>query len=137
MVTLPRHFAAKPSASRTPFRKDFRKNDGIRRQPYRAESDAVCRRRTQITLRIQGILRLARALLATPSPRLRALTLIPSKPAQYLIHDVERAAQAGVDARVDIWRGMLHVFPSSVGRLQASTQALDAVGSFLAERLFQ
>ncbi|HEX2673170.1 MAG TPA: alpha/beta hydrolase fold domain-containing protein [Polyangiaceae bacterium] len=48
---------------------------------------------------------------------------------------VERALAAGVDVRLDIWEGMLHVFPISVGRLRAAAQALDAVGAFLAQRL--
>ncbi len=48
---------------------------------------------------------------------------------------VERAAAAGVDAKVGVWEGMLHVFPSSVGRLDAAAQALDEIGSFLTERL--
>ncbi len=47
----------------------------------------------------------------------------------------ERAAAAGVDARVDMWQGMAHVFPSSVGRLKAADQALSAIGTFLAETL--
>ncbi len=48
---------------------------------------------------------------------------------------VERAIAAGVDARVDIWQGLPHVFPSSVGRLKAADQALDAIGTFLSETL--
>ena len=48
---------------------------------------------------------------------------------------VERAVTAGVDARVDIWEGLPHVFPSAVGQLEAAGQALSAIGSFLAERL--
>ena len=48
---------------------------------------------------------------------------------------VERAVAAGVDARVDIWEGLPHVFPSAVGQLEAAGQALSAIGSFLAERL--
>ena len=48
---------------------------------------------------------------------------------------VERAVAAGVDARVDIWEGLPHVFPSSVGQLAAADRALDAIGAFLAERL--
>lgn len=50
---------------------------------------------------------------------------------------VERAAAAGVDARLDVWMGMPHGFPGSIGRLKAAAQALDAVGAFLAERLAQ
>jgi monoterpene epsilon-lactone hydrolase len=48
---------------------------------------------------------------------------------------VQRATAAGADARADVWMGMPHGFPASVGRLKASAQALDAIGAFLAERL--
>ena len=48
---------------------------------------------------------------------------------------VERAVAAGVDARADVWVGMPHGFPASIGRLKAAAQALDAIGAFLAERL--
>src|SRR6185295_6599880 len=48
---------------------------------------------------------------------------------------VERAVAAGVDARADVWMGMPHGFPGSIGRLKAAAQALDAMGAFLAERL--
>lgn len=48
---------------------------------------------------------------------------------------VERAAAAGVDARIDVWLGMPHVFPSSVGQLDAADEALTAIGAFLTERL--
>jgi monoterpene epsilon-lactone hydrolase len=48
---------------------------------------------------------------------------------------VERAVVAGVDARADVWMGMPHGFPASIGRLKAAAQALDAIGAFLAERL--
>ena len=48
---------------------------------------------------------------------------------------VERAVAAGVDARTDVWLGMPHGFPGSIGRLKAAAQALDAIGAFLAERL--
>ena len=48
---------------------------------------------------------------------------------------VERAAAAGDDARLDIWIGIPHGFGGSVGKLKAATQALDAVGAFLADRL--
>src|SRR6185312_14756835 len=47
----------------------------------------------------------------------------------------ERAVAAGVDARADVWMGMPHGFPGSIGRLKAAAQALDAIGVFLAERL--
>lgn len=48
---------------------------------------------------------------------------------------VERASAAGIDARLDIWLGMPHGFAGSVGSLKASTQALDAIGVFLTEKL--
>jgi len=47
----------------------------------------------------------------------------------------ERAVTASVDARVDVWMGMPHGFPASVGKLKAAAQALGAVGAFLTERL--
>jgi monoterpene epsilon-lactone hydrolase len=48
---------------------------------------------------------------------------------------VERVVAAGVDARADVWMGMPHGFPASIGRLKAAAQALDAIGAFLTERL--
>jgi monoterpene epsilon-lactone hydrolase len=48
---------------------------------------------------------------------------------------VERAVAAGTDARLDVWMGMPHGFAGSIGALKASTQALDAIGKFLAEKL--
>jgi acetyl esterase/lipase len=48
---------------------------------------------------------------------------------------VERAVGAGVDAKLDVWMGMPHGFQANVGKLTAATQALDAVGTFLTERL--
>jgi epsilon-lactone hydrolase len=47
---------------------------------------------------------------------------------------VERAVEAGVDAQVDVWEGMPHGFVGSVGRLEASFQALTAIGDFLSEQ---
>ena len=47
---------------------------------------------------------------------------------------VDRALAAGVDAQLDVWEGMVHGFPGSVGHLSASTQALQQIGSFLSER---
>lgn len=44
---------------------------------------------------------------------------------------VERALAAGVDARLDIWEGMVHGFQGSVGLLNASTQSLHQIGKFL------
>ena len=48
---------------------------------------------------------------------------------------VERAVAAGVNARADVWEGMAHGFLSGIGKLAASTQALDVNGAFLADRL--
>lgn len=48
---------------------------------------------------------------------------------------VERAVAAGVDAHVDVWQGMAHGFPGSVGKLKAATHALDILGKFLTEKL--
>jgi acetyl esterase/lipase len=48
---------------------------------------------------------------------------------------VARAVEAGVDARVDVWQGMAHGFASGVGTLAAATQAVAAIGAFLAGRL--
>jgi acetyl esterase/lipase len=50
---------------------------------------------------------------------------------------VERAAQAGVDAELDVWMGMPHGFVTALGSFDAARQALDAIGAFLAERLLQ
>jgi epsilon-lactone hydrolase len=47
----------------------------------------------------------------------------------------ERAVAASADVRVDVWIGVPHGFPASIGKLKAAEQALDAVGAFLAERL--
>ncbi|MGH9588159.1 MAG: alpha/beta hydrolase fold domain-containing protein, partial [Acidobacteriaceae bacterium] len=47
---------------------------------------------------------------------------------------VEKAVAAGVDARVDVWEGMVHGFPGAVGRLEAATESLNLIGKFLAER---
>jgi len=47
----------------------------------------------------------------------------------------ERAVAAGVDARLDVWMGMPHGFPGSIGKLKAAAQTLEAVGAFLADRL--
>jgi monoterpene epsilon-lactone hydrolase len=48
---------------------------------------------------------------------------------------VERAVAAGVDSRADVWMGMPHGFPASVGRFKAAAQALDEIGGFLVEKL--
>ena len=48
---------------------------------------------------------------------------------------VDRAIAAGVDAKPDVWEGMAHGFLSGVGRLTASTEALNLIGDSLTERL--
>jgi epsilon-lactone hydrolase len=48
---------------------------------------------------------------------------------------VERAVAAGVDARLHVWIGMPHGFIANVGVFNAATQALNASGMFLSERL--
>jgi acetyl esterase/lipase len=47
---------------------------------------------------------------------------------------VERAVAAGVDARLDVWEGMVHGFLGGVGRLTASNEALQLIGEFLSNR---
>jgi monoterpene epsilon-lactone hydrolase len=47
---------------------------------------------------------------------------------------VERAVSAGVDATLDVWMGMPHGFAANIGKVKASAQALDAMGTFLAEK---
>jgi acetyl esterase/lipase len=41
---------------------------------------------------------------------------------------VKGGIAAGVDARLDVWKGMIHGFVGSVGRLAASNQALEMIG---------
>jgi acetyl esterase/lipase len=47
---------------------------------------------------------------------------------------VERAVAVAADARLDVWEGMVHGFPGSVGRLTASDEALQLTGKFLIDR---
>jgi acetyl esterase/lipase len=47
----------------------------------------------------------------------------------------ERARAEGVDATAHAWEGMTHVFPSSVGSLDAADQALDIMAAFLVDKL--
>ena len=47
----------------------------------------------------------------------------------------ERASAVGVDAALDVWQGMAHGFANGIGTLAAAAGALDAIGSFLRERL--
>lgn len=43
----------------------------------------------------------------------------------------ERARAVGVDATAHVWEGMTHVFPASVGTLEAADQALVIIATFL------
>jgi epsilon-lactone hydrolase len=47
---------------------------------------------------------------------------------------VERAVAQGVDARLDVWEGMVHGHLGSIGRLTASTETLQLIGEFLIDR---
>jgi epsilon-lactone hydrolase len=47
---------------------------------------------------------------------------------------VERAVAAGVDARLDVWQGMVHGHLGGIGRLAASTETLQLIGEFLIDR---
>lgn len=46
-----------------------------------------------------------------------------------------RAQAANVEAELHIWKGMTHVFPSSVGMLEASEEALEIMSRFLSSHL--
>jgi epsilon-lactone hydrolase len=46
----------------------------------------------------------------------------------------EKARAAGVEAVAHAWEGMTHVFPSSVGTLEAAEKALSLMATFLDER---
>jgi len=62
-------------------------------------------------------------------------TLLWSRSSKNSRRYVERAVEAGVDAKLDVWMGMPHGFVNDVGRFNAATQALSAIGAFLIERL--
>ena len=42
-----------------------------------------------------------------------------------------RAEDAGVDVRLDIWEGMLHGFPVSLGTFDSANRALDEIAAFI------
>ena len=50
------------------------------------------------------------------------------------IRFVERAVVAGVDARLDVWEGMVHGYLGGLGRLAASTETLQLISEFLNDR---
>jgi len=47
----------------------------------------------------------------------------------------DRCREAGGDAVAHTWEGMMHVFPSSIGTLEASAAALDLIAMFLKDKL--
>jgi monoterpene epsilon-lactone hydrolase len=109
----------------------------------RAEDDPFFTR-PQVAALVHSYLGSADAKLPLASPLHGQLTGMP--PVRIHVGDDElllddslryaaRAVAAGVDARVDVWMGMPHGFPSNVGRLRAAAQALDAVGAFLTGKL--
>jgi acetyl esterase/lipase len=48
---------------------------------------------------------------------------------------VSRARREGVEATAQVWEGMPHVFPTSIGTLDAAERALEMIGAFLNEKL--
>jgi epsilon-lactone hydrolase len=49
--------------------------------------------------------------------------------------DTLRYAQGTSDVEAHVWEGLTHVFPSSLGMLEAAEQALDSIGTFLRKHL--
>lgn len=47
----------------------------------------------------------------------------------------ERAFVAGVDVKLDVWRGMPHVFPTGIASFEAARDALDRSAMFIRDRL--
>jgi monoterpene epsilon-lactone hydrolase len=47
----------------------------------------------------------------------------------------EKARAAGVEAVAHVWEGMTHVFPASIGTVEAAEKALSLMATFLDERL--
>jgi epsilon-lactone hydrolase len=61
--------------------------------------------------------------------------LIQVGDAEVLLDDTLRFAE-GIDGiEVHVWDGMLHVFPSSAGILDAANAALDRIGMFIASNM--
>ena len=48
---------------------------------------------------------------------------------------VDRARACGVDARLDAWEGMIHVWQFFAGLIPEGQKAIDQLGAFLRERL--
>jgi acetyl esterase/lipase len=49
--------------------------------------------------------------------------------------DTLRYAEGSDGVEVHVWDGMLHVFPSSAGILDAADAALDSIGQFIASHM--
>jgi len=58
---------------------------------------------------------------------------------EVLLDDSRRVAEAVTDAggqaALHIWEGMVHVFPSNLSQLQAAREALDLVGAFVRQNI--
>jgi monoterpene epsilon-lactone hydrolase len=109
----------------------------------RADADPLFTR-PQVADLVQSYLRSADARHPQASPLLGQFSGMPATRIhvgddEVLLDDslryVEHASVAGVDIRADVWMGMPHGFPGSVGKLKAAGQALDAIGVFLAAAL--
>src|SRR4051812_38311281 len=55
--------------------------------------------------------------------------------AEVLLDDSLRYAEGIEDIEVHVWDGMLHVFPSSAGILDAAGAALDGIATFVASSM--
>jgi acetyl esterase/lipase len=55
--------------------------------------------------------------------------------AEVLLDDALRYAEGADAVEVHVWEGMLHVFPSSAGILDAANAALDHIGAFIASHM--
>src|SRR5205814_6682986 len=55
--------------------------------------------------------------------------------AEVLLDDTLRYAEGSDGVEVHVWDGMLHVFPSSAGILDAADAALDSIGKFIASNM--
>jgi epsilon-lactone hydrolase len=55
--------------------------------------------------------------------------------AEVLLDDTLRYAEGSDGVEVHVWDGMLHVFPSSAGILDAADAALDSIGQFIASHM--
>jgi epsilon-lactone hydrolase len=51
--------------------------------------------------------------------------------AEVLLDDTLRYAEGADGVEVHVWEGMLHVFPSSAGILDAADPALERIGRFI------